>query len=234
MDAAFLSPLQSGLFNWNQLARVLGRDVRVQSTWLSLGTWAALRGSVVRQKLCFYESWWCAASERKAAKGQKRKLWLWFRLHSKWQYAIFTLCFFSLFTHSVIFLCSWMKWPNFSRLYWMSRCNLTKCCSESWLYGFSFQTLVLFSLCIHTDVCVCVPACNSTWLQPLTVVIPHTFLHNLPNLGALSSFFCSYPAWRFWHWHVAPRDEGKKTSHWKVNHTKLCLNLAGLLLTDRS
>lgn len=110
----------------------------------SLCTWAALHGSVVRQKLCFYESWWCAANERKAAKGQKRKLWLWFRLHSQWQCAIFTLCFFSLFAHSVIFLCKWMKWPNFTRLYWMSRCNLTKCCSESWLYGFSFQTLCYF------------------------------------------------------------------------------------------
>ncbi len=54
----------------------------------------------------------------------------------------------------------------------------------------------------------------------LNTTVHAYFLHNLPNLGALSSFFCSYPAWRLWHGHVAPRDEGKKNSPLKNESSK--------------
>lgn len=30
---------------------------------------------------------------------------------------LFSLFFFFFFAHSVIFLCKWMKWPNFSRFF---------------------------------------------------------------------------------------------------------------------
>lgn len=98
----------------------------------------------------------------------------------RWQCAIFTLFISFLFCpHCDFPICKWMKWPNFTKLYcvWMSRCNLTKCCSESWLYGLYFQTTDYFDFvciaCVCVCVCVftCVPACSHTYL----LVTVHAF-----------------------------------------------------------
>lgn len=172
------SPLCSrALFNWKQLARVSGQRCAGPDNVTHIrGTWAA---PTCQTKVMFLLKLVIChgGSERKvwvlrALDGQRRKLRLWFRLHS------LTMCYFYslllLFSaHSVIFLCKWMKWPNFTRLYcaWKLRCNLTKYCSESWLYGLPFQTQ-LFWLCVHcTFVCVCVCAtcislCYGACLQP--------------------------------------------------------------------
>lgn len=170
------------------------RACLIETSWW--GFWAAMCGSSQRdsgsRSQAGYLScppWLCcqtkvmyllrlvisqAAKKRKlilfwALDGQKRKLWLWFRLHS------LTMCYFYslfllFFAHSVIFLCKWMEWPNFTRLYcvWMSRCNLTKCCSESWLYGLSFQTqqAILTSYALFLFVCVYMCSCLLTCISP--------------------------------------------------------------------
>ncbi len=163
---------------WGLWAETCGSWKRHTGSRSHRGTWAALSVSVVRLKVMFFLklviSW--AVNERKvglfwALGGQERKLWLWFRLHS------LTMCYFYsslfFFAHSVIFLCKWEKWPNFTRLYcvWMWRCNLTKCWSESWVYGLSFQTLVYFHfvyiafVCVCVCLLVCVSSCNGTSLR---------------------------------------------------------------------
>ena len=180
----FLSPLRSGLFNWKQLVRVLGRDVWVQPTWLRLPLAFGvpeLHSLVLfsHTRECFYSSRWYLILQMRGKsdcsellEGKRESCGSGFD-YIRWQCAIFTPHSFHFFAHSVIFLCKWLKRPNFPRLYCvrMWRCNLTKCCSESWLSD------------LPTTAWVCVCVC--TFLA--------YFLHNLPNLGALCSFFCIRP-----------------------------------------
>lgn len=79
---------------------------------------------------------------------------------------LFLLFVFLLFLPTLWFsYANGVKWPNFTSLYCagMSRCNLTKCCSQSWLYGLSFQTLgyldFVHIICVCGWLCMCVYMC---------------------------------------------------------------------------
>lgn len=85
---------------------------------------------------------------------------------------------FSLFFFSFFFLPTlWFSYANgwsglISAGSFVSRCNLTNCCSQSWLYGLSFQTLLLTLYTFLSYMCVKVQI--RAWL--LTCTRPYACL----------------------------------------------------------
>lgn len=162
-------------------------------------------------------------------------------------------CFCSFFISSFFFLPAlWfsyanrVKQPNFSRLYCteMSRCHLTVKLTAALkvdFMGFPFKHWCLDFVCIVCMsgwLCMCVHAC----------LLSHVHVFNLKQYRSCILFAQSTKSWHLLLIFLrlsylaclaltrsSPRwkKEPKKPANWKMNHPKLCLNLAALLLTDR-